>query len=68
MKEIEISRAIIERYFTNLTDHLENDVVIVGAGPAGLITGYYLAKAGLKTVVLEKKLSRRRYLGRSIRL
>ncbi len=57
MKEIQISRAIIERYFANLTDHLENDVVIVGAGPAGLIAAYYLAKANIKTIVLEKKLS-----------
>jgi thiamine thiazole synthase len=57
MKEIQISRAIIERYFANLAEHLENDVVIVGAGPAGLIASYYLAKAGLKTTVLEKKLS-----------
>jgi thiamine thiazole synthase len=57
MKEVEISRVIIERYSRRLSEHLENDVVIVGAGPAGLAAGYYLAKAGIKTTVVEKKLS-----------
>lgn len=57
MKEIDISRTIIEQYAARLSEHLENDVVIVGAGPAGLAAGYYLAKAGAKTTILEKKLS-----------
>lgn len=57
MKEIEVSKAIIEKYFNNLLGRLENDVVIVGAGPAGLMAAYYLGKAGVKTTVLEKKLS-----------
>src|SRR3972149_11356334 len=57
MIEIDISKAIIEQYCKRLTEHLENDVVIVGAGPAGLAAGYYLAKAGAKATVVEKKLS-----------
>lgn len=57
MKEIEVSRAIIEKYFNNLLSRLENDVVIVGAGPAGLMAAYYFGKADVKTTVLEKKLS-----------
>jgi len=57
MKEIDISRVIIEQYCRRLSEHLENDVVIVGAGPAGLAAGYYLAKAGVKTTLVEKKLS-----------
>jgi len=57
MKEVDISRVIIEQYSKRLLGHLENDVVIVGAGPAGLAAGYYLAKAGVKTTIIEKKLS-----------
>jgi len=55
--ETDISRTIIEEYNRRLLEHLENDVVIVGAGPAGLAAGYYLAKAGAKTTIVEKKLS-----------
>ena len=57
MIEIEISKAITQEYNRKLTEHLENDVVIVGAGPAGLTAGYYLSKAGYKTALLERKLS-----------
>jgi flavin-dependent dehydrogenase len=31
------------------------DVAIVGAGPAGATTAYYLAKGGAKVLLLEKK-------------
>ena len=57
MIETNISRVIIEQYTKRLIEHLENDVVIVGAGPAGLAASYYLAKAGAKTTVIEKRLS-----------
>lgn len=32
------------------------DVIIIGGGPNGLLCGAYLARAGLKTLILEKRL------------
>jgi len=57
MIETDISRAILEAYHRREVAALNNDVVIVGGGPAGLAAGYYLAKAGVKTTILEKRLS-----------
>lgn len=57
LDEIKISKAIIESYNKKLINALEVDVAIVGAGPAGMVCGYYLAKAGKKTVLFERKLS-----------
>jgi len=57
LKEIEISRAIIETYMNELLERLSLDVAIVGAGPSGMVAGYYLAKDGAKVAIFEKKLS-----------
>ena len=57
LDEIIISRAIIERYYEKLLDNLETDVAIVGGGPSGIVAGYFLAKAGKKVVLFERKLS-----------
>lgn len=57
LDEVIISKAIIESYKDKLVECLDVDVAIAGAGPAGIICAYYLAKAGRKVVVFEKKLS-----------
>ena len=57
LNEVTITRAIIDRYYEKLINNLETDVAIVGGGPSGLTAGYYLAKAGKKVVLYERKLS-----------
>jgi len=57
LDEIKISRAIIESYSEKLVKALDVDVAIVGGGPAGMVCGYYLAKAGKRVVLFERKLS-----------
>ena len=42
------------------------DVVIIGAGPAGLTAGYELSKSNKKVLVLEKKSSRRSSRNKSL--
>lgn len=57
LDDIKISRAIIESYKDKLLDALDVDVAIVGGGPAGMVCGYYLAKAGRRVALFERKLS-----------
>lgn len=57
LDEIKISKAIIETYKEKLVNALNVDVAIVGAGPAGMACGYYLAKQGRKVAIFERKLS-----------
>jgi len=57
LDEIKISKAIIETYKDKLVDSLDVDVAIVGAGPAGMACGYYLAKNRKKVAIFERKLS-----------
>ncbi|OQX53971.1 MAG: ribose 1,5-bisphosphate isomerase [Candidatus Aminicenantes bacterium 4484_214] len=54
--EIVISRAITEAYLKEFLDCLESDVIISGAGPAGLCAALNLAQEGYKVVVFERTL------------
>ncbi len=55
--ESRMSTAIVDAYHRKLTDRLESDVVIVGAGPSGLVAAWHLARQGVKVAVLEKRLA-----------
>ncbi len=57
LDDITVSKAIIEGYMQDFMEYTNMDVAIGGGGPAGLTAGYYLAKAGLKVALFEKKLS-----------
>ena len=56
MDEVIISRAIVESYMKDFMESMETDVAVAGAGPAGLVTAYYLAKEGIKTTIFERQL------------
>jgi thiazole biosynthesis enzyme len=56
MDEIIISRAIVESYMKDFMEAMEVDVAVAGAGPAGLVTAYSLAKEGIRVVVFERQL------------
>ena len=55
--DVIVTRKIFERFSEEFQDFFDVDVAIAGAGPAGLTAGKYLAEAGKKVVVFERKLS-----------
>lgn len=57
MIEKQVSRGIIRTYFEKLDRNLELDVAIVGGGPSGIVAAYYMAKAGLRVALFDRKLS-----------
>ena len=57
LKEETITKAIVERFTKKFIDSLDQDVIIAGAGPAGLTLAYHLAKNGIKVSIFERKLS-----------
>jgi thiazole biosynthesis enzyme len=57
MDEVIITKAITESYMKDLLDASELDVAIVGAGPSGMVAGYYLAKNKVKVAIFERKMS-----------
>ena len=52
-----ISTAIISKFSEKLIDGLKLDVALVGGGPSALVAARYLADAGLKTAIFERKLA-----------
>jgi sulfide-dependent adenosine diphosphate thiazole synthase len=57
LDDLIVTKAIIERFSEKLLNYSEVDVAIVGAGPAGLMASYAIAKKGLKVAIFERRLS-----------
>ncbi|MBN2398480.1 MAG: thiazole biosynthesis protein [Deltaproteobacteria bacterium] len=57
LNEVVITKAIVERFSEKFLAYTEIDTAIVGAGPAGLVAAYFLAQAGRKVAIFERKLS-----------
>ncbi len=51
--EASVTRAIVSEFLGEFLDYIESDVIVVGAGPSGLMAARDMAKSGLKTVVIE---------------
>ena len=59
VSEKDVTRAIVSSFLGHLDDCADTDVLIVGAGPSGLMAGKELASQGTRAVVVE----RNNYLG-----
>jgi len=59
VREVEITRAIANEFHDVLINYADSDVIIIGAGPAGLTAGRDLATMGFKTLIIEQN----NYLG-----
>jgi thiamine thiazole synthase len=59
VREVDITRAIANEFHSVLIDRAESDVIIIGAGPAGLTASRDLSNMGFKVLVVEQN----NYLG-----
>ncbi len=55
--ENSVSKGIVESFFDKLNNHLDNDVIVAGGGPSGLVAAHTLAQKGFKVALFEKNLA-----------
>lgn len=56
---LQVSRAMTKRYFSDLDNYAESDIVIIGAGSAGLSCAYELSKIApdVRVAIIEQNVS-----------
>ena len=59
VSEAQITKAIATEFNSVLLDRVESDVIIIGAGPAGLTASREFSNMGFKVLVIEQN----NYLG-----
>ena len=59
VSEKDVTKAIVSEFAREFEDHIDNDVIVVGAGPSGLVAATQFAKQGQKTLLIESN----NYLG-----
>ena len=57
LRERDITRQIAREWYKEFDQLIESDVIIVGAGPSGLICARDLATMGFRTLVIEQSLA-----------
>ncbi|MFQ6103767.1 MAG: sulfide-dependent adenosine diphosphate thiazole synthase [Candidatus Glassbacteria bacterium] len=57
--EKDVTRAIVGEFAKQFQEYVESDVIIIGAGPSGLMAGKELGRRGKKVLIVE----RNNYLG-----
>ena len=57
--EKEVTRAIVEGFANEFNEYISSDVIVVGAGPSGLVAAKDIAKQKYKVLLVE----RMNYLG-----
>jgi thiamine thiazole synthase len=59
ISEKDVTKAIVSEFAEEFLEYVESDVIIVGAGPSGLIAAKRLAEKGVKVLLIESN----NYLG-----
>ncbi len=57
--EKDVTKAIVSGFARQFEEYVESDVIVIGAGPSGLMAGREMAGRGLKVLIVE----RNNYLG-----